>query len=151
MQTIFKAVLEFPTPTHSSPQIAFQNQHLGQACTQYVLLLVGIELKESTLATHYLPSSRLPELEEAIQGLGSKAGEHSAVHHLISSFEVSLLGSRHSPVPLLRLFTNDKTVCADSVLLTALIFRQPLSLVRSVHKQLKQPKQLKQTPAAAVS
>ncbi|KAL0044674.1 hypothetical protein WJX82_005007 [Trebouxia sp. C0006] len=49
--------------------------------------LKGIELKESTLATHYLPSSRLPELEEAIQGLGSKAGKHSAVHHLITSFE----------------------------------------------------------------
>ena len=51
-------------------------------------LAAGIELKESTLATHYLPSSRLPELEQAIQGLGSKAAEHSAVHRLICSFEV---------------------------------------------------------------
>jgi len=115
------------------------------------LLFLGIELKESTLATHYLTSSRLPELEEAIQGLGSKAGEHSAVHHLISSFEVSLLRTWHSPAPLLQLFTNNETVCTDSLPVTALIFHQPLSVVRSIHKQLKQPKQLKQTPAAAVS
>jgi len=105
------------------------------------LLLVGIELKESTLATHYLPSSRLPELEEAIQGLGSKAGEHSAVHHLITSFEVSLLASWRSSAPFLELSPDNKTVCPDSLLLTALIFCRPLSVVRSIHKQLEQPKQ----------
>ena len=127
-------------PTNSSPKSAFGTG----IYLQYVVLLVGIQLKESTLATHYLPSSRLPELEEAIQGLGSKAGEHSAIHHLISSFEVRLLGSWLSPAPLPQLLPNNGTVCPDSMLVTAPIFCQPLSLVRSIHKQLKQPKQHKQ-------
>ena len=50
----------------------------------------GVPLKEATLATHYLPSRRLPELEQAIQDLGPKAAQHSAVHHLLNSFEVRL-------------------------------------------------------------
>lgn len=48
----------------------------------------GIEMKQSTLATHYLPSHRLSELEQAIHELGPKAAEHSSVHRLLSSFEV---------------------------------------------------------------
>ena len=46
-------------------------------------------MKESTLATHYLPSHRLSEVEQAIHDLGPKAAEHSSVHKLLSSFEVS--------------------------------------------------------------
>ena len=49
----------------------------------------GIEMKESTLATHYLPSHRLADLEQAIHDLGPKAAEHSAVHRVLSTFEVS--------------------------------------------------------------
>ena len=135
---------QYPRQWSSSPTNSSPKQRLGHACTYHVLRLVGIELKESTLATHYLPSSRLPELEEAIQGLGSKAGEHSAVHHLISSFEVCLLGSWRSPAPLLQLLSTSRTVCLVSLLVTALVFLRPLSLVRSIHKQLKQPKQHKQ-------
>ena len=53
-----------------------------------VILLAGIQLKEATLATHYLPSQRLADLEAAIHDLGSKARDYGAIHRLLSSFEV---------------------------------------------------------------
>lgn len=54
----------------------------------------GVQLKEATLATHYVPSQCIPDLEAAIHDLGPKARDYTAVHKLLSSFEVSLCKSK---------------------------------------------------------
>lgn len=43
-------------------------------------------MKHATLATHYLPSALLPELEAAIQGLGHGASKQS-IGELLDSFQ----------------------------------------------------------------
>ena len=51
----------------------------------------GVQLKEATLATHYVPSHLLPELESELQQLGTRASSRKAVHELLAKFEVSSL------------------------------------------------------------
>ncbi|KAL6768295.1 HIBCH1 [Auxenochlorella protothecoides x Auxenochlorella symbiontica] len=48
--------------------------------------LKGADVKHATLATHYLPSALLPELEAAIQGLGHGASKQS-IGELLDSFQ----------------------------------------------------------------
>ena len=48
----------------------------------------GVQLKEATLATHYVPSHLLPELESELQHLGTRASSRKAVHKLLAKFEV---------------------------------------------------------------
>ena len=50
----------------------------------------GVQLKEATLATHYVPSHLLPELESELQQLGTRASSRKAVHELLAKFEVGL-------------------------------------------------------------
>ena len=56
----------------------------------------GVQLREATLATHYMPSHLLPELESELQQLGTEASSRKAVHELLAKFEVgSLCCARH--------------------------------------------------------
>ena len=48
----------------------------------------GVQAKEAGLATHYLASSQLPSLLEALEGLGAEAGSREAVGHLLHEAEV---------------------------------------------------------------
>eukprot|EP00891_Asterochloris_glomerata_P008803 jgi/Astpho2/8803/Aster-05446 len=49
--------------------------------------LKGVQLREATLATHYMPSHLLPELESELQQLGTEASSRKAVHELLAKFE----------------------------------------------------------------
>ena len=48
----------------------------------------GVQLKEATLATHYVPSHLLPQLESELQQLGTQASSRKAVQELLAGFEV---------------------------------------------------------------
>lgn len=48
----------------------------------------GVQVKEAGLATHYLTSSQLPSLLEALERLGSEASSREAVGHLLHETEV---------------------------------------------------------------
>ena len=48
----------------------------------------GVQLKEATLATHYVPYHLLPELESELQQLGTQASSRKAVHELLAKCEV---------------------------------------------------------------
>jgi hypothetical protein len=50
----------------------------------------GKEVKDAELATHYVPSRRLPQLEEALHSLGPRASSAQAVEQTLCSFEVSV-------------------------------------------------------------
>ena len=51
----------------------------------------GVQLKEATLATHYVPSHLLPKLESELQQLGTRASSRTVVHELLTKFEVGSL------------------------------------------------------------
>lgn len=53
----------------------------------------GVEVLEAQLATHYIPSALLPELEEAIVGLGAAASDKGRVAQLLGDFQT------RTPVP----------------------------------------------------
>lgn len=68
-------------------------------------------MKESTLATHYVASHRLADLEQAIHDLGPKAAHHSCVHRLLCSFEVSHSPSSCAALQHTAAVLYDLTVC----------------------------------------
>ncbi|KAL3135650.1 hypothetical protein ABBQ38_006131 [Trebouxia sp. C0009 RCD-2024] len=76
--------------------------------------LKGIQVKEATLATHYLPSHRLPELEQALHDLGPQAAHHSSVHTLLCSLEEKDTAPQQSDL-LLRLPEMSACFNKDSV------------------------------------
>ncbi|BDA46941.1 3-hydroxyisobutyryl-CoA hydrolase, mitochondrial [Coccomyxa sp. Obi] len=49
--------------------------------------LKGIEVKEAQLATHFVPSDRLPALEETLHSLGAQAQSPENICHTLQSFE----------------------------------------------------------------
>ena len=53
----------------------------------------GAEMLVAGLATHLVPSDRLPELEKAICQLGKRASQPAAVADAISQHQVQAMGS----------------------------------------------------------
>lgn len=53
-----------------------------------ILFVAGYEVKEAQLATHFVPSERLPAIEEALHFLGAQARSPENIRSTLQSFEV---------------------------------------------------------------
>jgi 3-hydroxyisobutyryl-CoA hydrolase len=73
---------------------AYFLSHLPGELGTYLALtgqrLKGIALKEAGLATHYVPSHLLSDLEDAIADLGAQSSSRTAVHRLLTEFEAKV-------------------------------------------------------------
>ncbi len=66
-----------------------------RGCECSVRVHAGVTVREAGLATHYVPSSALPQLEEALQGLGPQdASQLDRVAALLDQVQAS-----HGPLP----------------------------------------------------
>lgn len=54
----------------------------------------GAEVLEAQVATHYVRSERLGELETRLQGLGDEARDLGAVKALLDAFQARAVGLR---------------------------------------------------------
>ncbi len=62
--------------------------------TLCVCVCVGVTVREAGLATHYIPSSVVPELERQIHALGPKAAQFDQVARVLDTLE-----RQHGPMP----------------------------------------------------
>ena len=61
--------------------------HLLTGTWRTCALMQGVDVRHATLATHYIHSRHLPQLQQCIAGLGPAVGDPAALGELLTSFE----------------------------------------------------------------